>query len=861
MKLFRSISFKIWIYFTAILIVALGVVVFYFPNQQKKSIEKYRGKELKELCRTIALGVEFSLDINDFQKLNKSIKYYQNKKNDFDFLVVLQQDSLTKQESVFAKIHDDELFDYFKVDTSLYLINFESFTSDVMDGKVIIGLSKKRIAEEVQKTNYPVYLILLGILIITVFLFYVVARSISLPINKAIKNAQFLQNNEFESFDIIPKKSKDEITLLQNALVSLKDSLLFQKQENKNILDNLEQKILERTENLNQTLNRLNEAQEIASLSYFTYFPDKNEFKCADNLEMIMGLNETKINSFDQFKEAIDVDYLNDIEVSLLTNNQFNIEVKIKQYDKVVGTNKWLAITGQKVKDIQTSSIVVRATIQDITFRKNAEAELNKLSLAVKNSFNSIIITDLNQKILWVNDSLLKMTGYTREEVIGNTPRMFQFEETCIDTRRIIRENLLALRTFKTEICNSTKYGQKYWLELYIQPLLNEKGTAEGFMAIEIDITDRKEKEQLISKYIKEIEEKQKEISSINEGLEQKVLEKTKDLELSFLQLQKSQDEIIKKEKLATLGLLVAGIAHEINTPLGAIKASADNLDFLFLQEFNQLISLLPLDEFKLSLDIFNKLKNHQTISTILQRQNAKHLEQEIKIKYPQLLTSSFLSKELATLGFNELNEDVQHIILNNYAEDIIKTIKLLVNIQRSIKTINEGAVKSSKIIKALNTYSHGTNEAQVNNFNLKENFENIITLFWNKIKYHAVIKNNIPDDIFVSGLEDELAQVWSNIINNALQASNNKCVITIDYTDNNNQHIINISNDGPKIPDEVIEKIFDEFFTTKKRGEGTGLGLNIVKNIVEKHLGKISCTSNEKLTTFTIVLPKEFNL
>jgi signal transduction histidine kinase len=94
-------------------------------------------------------------------------------------------------------------------------------------------------------------------------------------------------------------------------------------------------------------------------------------------------------------------------------------------------------------------------------------------------------------------------------------------------------------------------------------------------------------------------------------------------------------------------------------------------------------------------------------------------------------------------------------------------------------------------------------------------------------------------------------------LINNALYASGNKCTIDIRYKDDSQFHTISISNNGPQIPEEIIGRIFEPFFTTKARGEGTGLGLNIVQGVIEKHGGKIRCESSAALTTFTIELPK----
>jgi signal transduction histidine kinase len=170
--------------------------------------------------------------------------------------------------------------------------------------------------------------------------------------------------------------------------------------------------------------------------------------------------------------------------------------------------------------------------------------------------------------------------------------------------------------------------------------------------------------------------------------------------------------------------------------------------------------------------------------------------------------------------------------------------------------TINEGAVKGARIIRALGVYSYNSSQNQKHLFNLSDNINNVVTLLWNKIKNKATIINSIPEDLEISGYEDELSQVWLNIINNALQACQTHCEILIVYKRQDNAHLISLSNNGPKIPKDIIVRIFDEFFTTKRRGEGTGLGLNIVRKIVEKHGGEIFCTSDDNFTTFTIKLP-----
>jgi signal transduction histidine kinase len=118
----------------------------------------------------------------------------------------------------------------------------------------------------------------------------------------------------------------------------------------------------------------------------------------------------------------------------------------------------------------------------------------------------------------------------------------------------------------------------------------------------------------------------------------------------------------------------------------------------------------------------------------------------------------------------------------------------------------------------------------------------------------------NIPKDITLYGLPEEMTQVWTNIVNNALHASGNRCTIRFDYSETDQHQIIEVSNNGPQIPPSIIQRIFDPFFTTKARGEGTGLGLNIVHGIIEKHKGTIRCESDARLTKFIITLPRYEN-
>lgn len=333
--------------------------------------------------------------------------------------------------------------------------------------------------------------------------------------------------------------------------------------------------------------------------------------------------------------------------------------------------------------------------------------------------------------------------------------------------------------------------------------------------------------------------------------------EKNESLQHAYNELINLQTDLINQEKLATLGLLIAGIAHEVNTPLGAIKASNDNIKHTITNDLIRSFKVIHAEDIKKSIDLFLFYKKPTKIlSTREERELVKSIEAELVRGNYQILNTLLFARKIYELGYHtiepELIEYINHAnnaLLFSFTSNLIKVL-------RSIDTIDIAVEKASKVVKALNNFSHGNINNEITNFPLHENIDSVITILWNKIKYGSTVINEIDESITLMGNQEELSQVWTNIINNALQASGNKCIIKISYLNINNHHQITFSNNGPEIPKEIIPRIFDAFYSTKKRGEGTGLGLNIVKKIIDKHNGKITCTSNDSETKFIINIP-----
>lgn len=208
----------------------------------------------------------------------------------------------------------------------------------------------------------------------------------------------------------------------------------------------------------------------------------------------ILGISNTKSISLEKFISIINPKYQKQI-----SNSFFSIGTKIESLNCDIVINReidkeerWVSVIMEWAMN-QEGQLQFSGSLQDITDRKNSEQEIQRLSLVAKHTSNCVVITDKNKKILWVNDSLLDLSGYKLEEIVGNSPKMFQFEKTNLDTIKLINETLDKKQTISgIEVLNRGKYNNEYWLELNIVPIYDEFGELNGYIAVETNITDKK---------------------------------------------------------------------------------------------------------------------------------------------------------------------------------------------------------------------------------------------------------------------------------------------------------------------------------------------------------------------------------
>lgn len=175
---------------------------------------------------------------------------------------------------------------------------------------------------------------------------------------------------------------------------------------------------------------------------------------------------------------------------------------------------------------------------------------------------------------------------------------------------------------------------------------------------------------------------------------------------------------------------------------------------------------------------------------------------------------------------------------------------------QTNSKTIVLAVERAAKIVFALKSYAHQDNSGQMSRGSVTAGIDLVLTIYQNLLKQGVeVIKNyeKVPEFLCYP---EELNQVWTNLIHNAIQAMHNKGKLEITVAELDRHVVVKITDSGCGILPEIQGRIFEPFFTTKPLGEGSGLGLDIVRKIINKHQGQIEVESVPGKTTFTVAIP-----
>jgi PAS domain S-box-containing protein len=307
--------------------------------------------------------------------------------------------------------------------------------------------------------------------------------------------------------------------------------------------------------------------------------------------------------------------------------------------------------------------------------------------------------------------------------------------------------------------------------------------------------SERKQAEEALKKNQEELIQKNQEIEESRKTVQLALVE----LEGAYKELKTSQAKILQQEKMASIGQLAAGVAHEINNPMAFISSNLGTLD----KYVRRLIEFIQTQS-----EVIASLQTTEAMEGLNRKQK------ELKLDY--------------------IIEDIKGVI----AESL------------------EGSDRVQKIVQGLKSFARG-DEAEYKYANINDCIESTVNIVWNELKYKATLKKDYGNLPLTKCYPQQMNQVFANLLINAVHSIEKQGEITIKTWDEDGSIKIAISDTGGGIPQEYLNKIFEPFFTTKEVGKGTGLGLSITYEIVKKHNGEITVESEVgKGTIFTIRLP-----
>jgi two-component system NtrC family sensor kinase len=436
------------------------------------------------------------------------------------------------------------------------------------------------------------------------------------------------------------------------------------------------------------------------------------------------------------------------------------------------------------------TSIQLKIAIEVALAKHNAEINLRKSERRYRSIFNEsmdmIYMASLEGKIIDINPAGVDLLGYnSREELMAidiakNLYANLEVRERFLD---LINRNRY-IREFERELIK--KNGEKITVLETASTMQDEHGNIIGYLGIVRDISLRIEHEWLQLQL-------NTELLAANEKLKQ------------------TQVRMIQHEKLASIGQLAAGVAHELNNPIGYITSNS-----------------LTLEKY------FRSLKGYFELTEKL----IAHISN----------TNPGLSEQVSAINRYKGTEKLEFIL-----EDIGELFA----------ESREGSERITSIVDSLRSFSRIDYSDKFSEYDINKAIETTLKVAHNEIKYVAEVETELNDVPFIICKGNEINQVLLNILVNSAQAisvqnRSEKGKIHIKTYENGSYLFCEITDDGPGIPQKIINNIFDPFFTTKEVGKGTGIGLSISYDIiVSKHHGELLVDSVEgKGTTFTIKLP-----
>ncbi|MCP5452435.1 MAG: hypothetical protein H7A27_00480 [Spirochaetaceae bacterium] len=354
------------------------------------------------------------------------------------------------------------------------------------------------------------------------------------------------------------------------------------------------------------------------------------------------------------------------------------------------------------------------------------------------------------------------------------------------------------------------------------------------------------------------VRDKSEELRTLNDELEARVAERTAELSSSLESLRLAQDRLIESSRLAALGHLSAGIAHELNTPLGAILSSSSSLaEYVDDILSNGIERARELSDDQVRL--YRRLVDESS-SSVLDLDAAIGASMRARglaarVERAGLPDAEAIAEHLIELGLADRFDELLPSLRIDGAAESLARAAWDGGARRMAEIVGISARKASDVVAALRSYLSREAAEPDKLVRLDADLERVLLLMSNVIKNGiGVVKDLRPAAVY--GSSERLSQVWMNLVRNAIQAMDYSGSLGLRSGVRNGEAFVEIEDTGHGIPDDIKDRIFEPYFTTKPGGEGMGLGLDICRRIVETSRGRIEFDSRPGRTVFRAIFP-----
>jgi signal transduction histidine kinase len=418
-----------------------------------------------------------------------------------------------------------------------------------------------------------------------------------------------------------------------------------------------------------------------------------------------------------------------------------------------------------------------------------------------------------------------KMREYAREIGVDEQDFLAAFHEVPAMTRVKFDKIALALYTLANQL-SVLAWNNVQQARLILQRNQTEEALRQARDSLERQVEERTQELFAANQELRAMNEEfiamnedinatNDQLRAVNSELQRENIERKRaeqELKQAYAELKNAQAQIIQQEKLASIGQLAAGVAHEINNPMGFIISNVESL-----QDYTGKVAS------------FLKTQG-ETVSEMV-----------------KFCVNERGNEKIAVL-FQKLQEEKRSLKIDYIMSDL----------EELIKETLDGADRVKTIVQDLKSFARIADESNML-ADINAGIESTINIIWNELKYKATMVKEYGDIPLAKCNQAQLNQVFMNILMNAAQAIEKQGEVRIKTWTEGRSIFVSIADTGCGIPADVLNRIFEPFFTTKEIGKGTGLGLSVSHEIIKKHGGEIHVDSDVgKGTTFIVKIPIE---